>query len=672
MKKRLFAMTLAALLLSGCGASNVKSGPAAPASEPPQQTAAPTPEASPSPTETPAPAPTPTETPAPAPTAEPAPTEQPVPPVEGHPMIVSEGTYRLYCSEAEGDRTTAAESGAEAWVTLRRSGAADYISRDMDGAWREWRGMPFNVDEEGVFRFEPPDDFIAYDMSGRIDGDGLLELSLSWTNPDGSSGGTTLWFSRVVTNGVADAGLFNGRKLSDDEMAKLREALDPACMAFCTTVYACPEEIDWTQVFYNGAGISEEPSETALAEYLSGGGWGELDMECLRDERVREFVWKHTLTSYDLADHPLFPRWFESSDGYYIREHGDTNAFPVEFYEAFADYDLYKLRYTRPDLEGYGRGASPFELTVYIRDGQWQYVSNLPADRAAPKTLLTLAYYAEDALAQARAVNDIVDTVDTEPQPWMEPYDWGWAVFTAQADGVRYIVEYADDHVDEGFDVLIPGDYVASGVLNKNESVALRTNQPWHAEMRLTATLGSHYASHVFGQDNWKHLNYGDARRLVGHDLAGEGRGCAPDTEEELSAFLRDGNWALCDHSGRLVASVKFHDYRYMTFFRPDLGFSAFLRFDRYDARPTEAPDLILMEYSDLEESGGGLDGYRDRDALGDYQLHMIQLDGEQVLTLTQVSEGDGILGVVCPEADEGGVFTLHRYQGTAEFEGQG
>lgn len=650
-RERLFALLLALLLLSGCGASPAKQEPSAP------------------PKQTEAPAPAPTEPPKPVET--PAPTEAPALMPEDSPLVTAEGIYRLYSSEAEGYAELASESGAEAWITLRRSGAADYIGPDQEGAYREWRGIPFSADADGTFRFEVPEDFLAFAMSGRMDENRLLELSLSWFNPDGSTGGTTLWFKRIVMNDGADVGLYNGIKLAGDQLIDLQTALDPACMAFCTCIYSCPEEIDWAQVFHDGAGLTEKPSDAAMEEYLRSGGWGELDIECIREDRLREFVWKHTLTSYDLADHPLYPRWFRSSDGFCMFEHGDTNAFSLDIYEAYADYDLYKLYYMRPNWENYFFGQVPFVLTVYIRDGEWQYVSNLPADRPQPETLLTLSYYS--ALEDAQAVNNIVATAEAVQAPWMEPYDWCWAVFTAREDGVRWIVEQADDHVDEGYDVMIPGDYVAGGVLNRGESAALYTNQPWHAEMRLTAAVGNRYASYVFGGDNWKHLNYADERRIIGHDLAGEGRGCAPQTEEELSAFLRDGNWALLDKSsGELVAAVQFRDYRYLTAFNMNGGFNAFLNFDRYDARPAQAPDVISLEYAAYSENDLQLPGYADREAVGDYRLYPVQLDGEQVLTLTQVSEGQGILSVFCPEADEGGVFTLHRYKGTVEEEGQG
>ena len=658
MTKRLCAVALAALLLlSGCGASTARPADTVP----PKQTEAPA--AAEKPAETPAPTQTPVPTVTPAPAETPAPTEPPAP--AENPLVKAAGVYKLYSFDTEGYEALASDDGVEAWILLRESGSADLMDTGPDGEFHEWRGVPVTAEADGLLRFETPEDFVAFETTGQLTPDGMLEVSLSLRNPDGTTGGSLHRYRRITEH----EGAFNGRALTPDELDALNAGFEG--MNFCTCTYACPEEIDWREVCYNGAGINEEPSETAWQEYLDDGGWGELDIEAIRDWRLREYVWTHTLTSYDLADTPLLYRWFGSSDGYYIYEHGDTNAIPVSFTEGYVDGELYKLYYERADWEHYRFDPRPFVLTAYIRDGEWQYVSNLPANWPEPKTLLTLRYF--ENLADAQALYDITSVSAPADEQGMEPSGWGYAVFTAQTDDVRYIVEMAEGYVNEGYDVLIPGDYVASGVLMKGQSAAVRTNQPWYAEMRLSATCGALYADYVFGQDNWKHLLNEDARRLVGHDLAGEGRGCTPATEEELSCFLMDGNWAMLDPAtGEPVAAAIFHDYRSATFFDMEQGVGAVVWFDRYDARPTEAPDLLSLVYSDYDDYGWTLDGYAYGDPLGDYQIYMVQLDGEQILTLTQLSEGTGILSQLFPAADEGGAFTLHRFKGTAVFEGQG
>ena len=655
MKKRLFAVTLSALLLLG-GCGKATAGPEI--TEAPAATLRPTeaPAATGKPTEAPAPAGTPTPAETPAPTEPPAPAEDP--------LRMAEGVYRLYSFETEGYEAPADES-TEAWILLRGCGSADIMDRTPDGTFREWRGVPVTAGADGLLRFETPEDYPPFEMTGRLTPDDMLEVSVSLRNPDGTTGGSTHRYERLREH----EGSFSGRALTQDELSALNADFDG--MNFCTCTYACPEEINWKEVCYDGAGISEEPSGSAWQEYLDAGGWGELDIEAIQDWRLREYVWKHTLTSYDLAETPLLPQWFGSSDGFYIFEHGDTNAIPVSFTEGYVDGALYKLYYDRADWEHYRFDARPFVLTAYIRDGEWQYVSNLPADWPEPKTLLTLRYF--ENLEDAQALYDITSVSAPSDERNMEPNGWGYAVFTAQQDDVRYIVETAEGYENQGFDVLIPGDCVDSGVLRKGQSAAVRTNQPWYAEMRLSAACGALYADYVFGQDNWKHLLFEDERRLVGHDLAGEGRGCTPKTEEELACFLSDGSWALLDPStGKPLAAAIFHDYRSVTFFDTEQGVGAVISFDRCDARPTEAPDMLSLAYSDYDDRGWTLEGYADGDPLGDYQLFAVQLDGEQILTLTQISDDAGILSTLFPAADEGGMFTLHRFKGTAIFEGQG
>ena len=57
----------------------------------------------------------------------------------------------------------------------------------------------------------------------------------------------------------------------------------------------------------------------------------------------------------------------------------------------------------------------------------------------------------------------------------------------------------------------------------------------------------------------------------------------------------------------------------------------------------------------------------------GDYLVSAIQLDGEQILTLDQANNGEGILGYIFPGAGEfDHSFELYRYVGVAQEENQG
>ena len=314
-------------------------------------------------------------------------------------------------------------------------------------------------------------------------------------------------------------------------------------------------------------------------------------------------------------------------------------------------------------------------LTARIRNGHWQYISNLPADWTdASAVLATVTYW--DDLDAAKAVNNVVAVTD-EPEGAenMEPYGWGWAVVTARCDGVRWIVERAEDYADVGLNVRVPGDGIGSGVLDAGQAVAVRTNQPWHTAMRVTVSRGGLWGEYAFGSDNDKHLLSGDVRRIVAHDYAAEGRGALPSDETDLANFLCTGGaWALLDAgTDELIGSLDFFDYRNLDVSAGESSILCGIDYDRYDARPTDAPDVIALTCTEAWGDAPALEALAYGDALGEYQLWYTQLDGEQVLTLRQVSEGAGILSALFPAADEGGgAFTLHRWIGTAEAEGQG
>lgn len=259
--------------------------------------------------------------------------------------------------------------------------------------------------------------------------------------------------------------------------------------------------------------------------------------------------------------------------------------------------------------------------------------------------------------------------------PASEPYDWGWVIITARTDGVRYSVDRISDDIPGIFyDLTIPGDNITSGVLAEGETFALYVNQPWYPEVRIMASKDAYWGEYWFGQDNWRHFEPDVFRYVTGHDLTGEGRGCAPKTEEDLVNFLMDGTWAYMNEAGEVTTVLRFRDYRMADMESEEEYYTLVMDYDRLYAGEDEAPDLLVLRrdiYSDTDWST--LPGWFSSDSLGDYLISAVQLDGEQLLTLTQANNGDGALGYLLCGADENArEFTLHRYRGTAVFEGQG
>ncbi|MBQ8935391.1 MAG: hypothetical protein IJ049_03190, partial [Oscillospiraceae bacterium] len=497
--------------------------------------------------------------------------------------------------------------------------------------------------------------------------DGVLELSTEWTNPDGTSGGSMMFFRR----GELDE---RGRRLYEAELEQLTDSLRYEENGFFVCTYGRPEEIDWHQVCYNGAGIGIEPDAEVRAAYEAACGEIETDLEAIYDTDLRNFVWEKTQTNYSEARRPLSLDWVYLDDlGLWFWQHGDTNAQSISFTDGYANGYEYYLYYTRADYESF-MGEREFVMHCYIRDGEWQYISNLPADATAPVTLLNIDYYDTKEEAQARGAKEFIEV---EQQPWDEDYGWSWAVVTAQTDNVRYIVDRsADPDCYELYGVFVPGDNITSGVLNDGESFAIYINQPWSPDVRLTATKDEYWGEYAFGEDNWLGFDNSVRRYVTGHDLQGEGRGCYPEDESQMSRFLADGSWVYLDEDpGAVTASLRFYGYNSLTITTADESYPIYVRFGYSEDWISGAPDLLALEKDDYNNihDWSALPDWYTSDDLGDYAVFALQLDGEQILYLTQANNGDGALSWLLPCADENTYeFMLHRYRGTALFEGQG
>ena len=603
------------------------------------------------------PEPTPETTPAPAvPTPEPR---------EAVALSQAVGTWALYSAETEGDAVLAAETDIQSWLVIRDSGRADFAEL-QSGELTEQLNCPVAPGENGSLLLTLPED--PYGRTGEIvsAAEDELEISFEWQYPDSTPGGSTQIFRRVPEPEAQDT----GTRVSAQELAALNAHLTPADeQGFFLCTYSNPLEIDWREVVYNGASILSEPSQAAMEEYERSEGLYDLQIVSFTEADLRAFVWEKALTSYANAQKPIYPQWFLSSDGFYIEEHGDTNLQPIEIESAYRSGEFYRLYYTRSDWQNYFFDEFPFVMTVRIHDGEWQYLSNLRADVPAPEMLLTIDYF--DTKEEALAVFDVRDFTEPEQQDYEEPYGWHWAVLTARADGVRYAVDRAAmDYPASDYFLTCGAGYVGtnitSGELNAGESVAVWVNDPWYPTVRVAASKEAHWGEFWFGEDNGLHLSAGARRTVVAHDLAGEGRGCTPQTEDELCALLRDGAWFFVDPDTReplcLLSLEGWYDFRLE-------GPDTWYEFNGQYVGEEPAPEYIVfdrryrndVDWDALPESFDG------SDFLGQYYWNAYQYDGMQLLFLTQVSDGDGALSYLLPGATpDTDSFMFVRFRGAA------
>ncbi len=663
----LTALLLLAGLLGGCGKENAQATPA-------QVTPAVKNSASPAPTPDPDPGP---------------PTEiDPPPPGVPAEVLLEEavGSWEACRLTLYGDVLQPDDAGIWSWLVVRDCGRADFVqaqrSDEMDvSALIERLNRPLVCDESGALLIGEMD----YECPTkceivRVDGD-ELELSVYSYDPFDPDEAMIeeeqhYVFRRLQEPGAADG----GAAVSDRELRELNERVNTTAEnGFFQTTFSRPQEIDWHEALYNGADIDSEPSEAALADFnrYQDEDW-DCPIVCIESSALRTFVWEKTLTSYDVAEKQLWTNWYES-DGCFLTSHGDTNFMPITLTSATADGEIYRLYYERTDYANSVWEPVPFVMTLRVRGGEWQYISNLRAD-APCLTLLTVDYFDEE-----EGVPDflnVTEFVETPALPSDEP-SWKWAVLTAREDGVRYCVDRTDFSYDEADYFLVMyldryiGDNITSGVLDKGERVAVKVNTPWYPTIRVTATKDTLWGELWFGENGMLHIFDTAARSyVVGRDADAEGRGCDPDTENELMAFLRDGDWFYLDPETYEPLAVMRFPYGHSCDIEWSEGFYEFNVWYAYeDEHRGGAPDTIgfFRGYDDYTDWSVLPERLQTEDKLGSYTWQAFQLDGEQILYLTQLEVQPGPLSYLLPGATEDTIeFLFVRFNGTTLEEAQG
>ena len=666
----LIALLLALCLLAGCGgpAKPTEGVNAAPTETTDQQTSAPATEpeqTTPTHTE-PEPEQEPEEEPEPEEPEEPAPTET-------EEELTKEellGCWELFASEVEGDYFEADPSMSRTFLTLRGEGE-DYEVRlnTVYSGWdagEEYGWFPLEDNLEGCpgYMFYFDDEWNTTEFYELLSlEDGVLTVGYSFTYEDGTGGVSTEFYRRVEPDEEGHVWL----PLSRDEIAELNESLTWADNGFFTHAYARPEEIDWSEVCYNGAAIGAELTDELREAYEQYTGWPvELDVEVVYNEDLARFAEEKTGVPYALARNPLRDSWTYLYDyDVCVFEHGDTNAVSVSFYGGYRDGDDYKLWYIGNDFPTYSFNVA-MEMTCTVRDDKWTYYSNLPVSYAPATTLADVTFCETREEAEAMGVTDFIEV---EELPEDEP-NWTWAVVTSCHDGLRLSVDRNDYSYDsEGemysYPLRLPLIHLADASLDRGESVAVWVNLAWYPSLRVAAAWGDYFGELYFDEHNGLHLWDENGRLpdyILGHDDDAEGRGPNCGWEEELANFL-DGHWVYFNEAGDAVKAVfSFYHYRTLGISIGERYYEIYLN---YDSLNGDAPDLLEMQKYYEDDWWGDEFDYLG-DSLGDYQISAVQLPNEQQLTLTQANNGDGVLPLILGEPGAGWQtpVVLHRYTG--------
>lgn len=152
---------------------------------------------------------------------------------------------------------------------------------------------------------------------------------------------------------------------------------------FLLSSYSSPEDINWNEVLYAGAGIDEtgeyaEGEEDAILAALE---IGEMytDVTRITSDKLEEFVEAKTGTSYADANNKLDWIYLSDYDTYY-NMHGDTNYCQFTVESGYRNDDVITLRVVPAGYDGETVASTPgsaFELTLTeTADGNYLYTSN--------------------------------------------------------------------------------------------------------------------------------------------------------------------------------------------------------------------------------------------------------------------------------------------------------
>ncbi|MBQ7145135.1 MAG: hypothetical protein IJR65_08270 [Oscillospiraceae bacterium] len=657
---RALSLLLCAMLLTGlfagCGNSTPPAETAAPSETAAVNSAAPKNTLPPRESAAPADGPEPTD--------EPEPTDAPA---DGRSLSEKAvGVWKLHATEVDGDYNEYDAWDDSTYLRFRENGSVDFYRFSPWFATVSELGAWTKETEDGLeFRFYPYDSPVDYTITG-IDGDEMTVHAV-FSYEDGQMVGSLQVYRRSSEDGMNAA----PRHLSDWELSELANELTHRSFLYST--YSRPEEIDWREVLYDGAGIGAEVTDELRAAYEKATGWPiELDVEMIPGDALRDFCWTMTGTDYGSARRPVNDWTYLADYDLWCWEHGDTNYQSIEFDDGWKEGGDYYLSFLRSDWETY-RGERRF--TAHLRrvgDG-WQYVSVTPASAEAPRELLTIEYFD----ARPNADHSLpVEALDSD-----QPDAWRWALLTAQTDGVRVSIDrcrpgtYAEEAFATGMGAPVLNDNLGEFELDAGERVAVQVCLAWNPTMRVSAACAGLWGCYWFGEDNALHLDddgFYRPRWVMGHDLDGEGRGTWTWSEEDLSNFLSSGGgtydaWFWYDAGGHVGAVLEFYNYRGLTIHTAEESWPLLLDFDYLYNESWDAPDLLRLEKYDSYDAcwSGFAGGAFASDALGDYRIEVEQREGEQIMTLTQVNNGDGVLAYLLGVDTHSYRFTFRRAVGT-------
>ena len=331
---------------------------------------------------------------------------------------------------------------------------------------------------------------------------------------------------------------------------------------------------------------------------------------------------------------------------------GTTGLLPYDYGDGKADY----YGFPRPDAEP----AGTLCLTL-DRDGVVTALS-----RKDPEAALMIDFDVPDS-----ELKGAVETLDLRRRASDEDTQWFWAKVRVLENNVHVRIDRTPEQQSvmeeramqsDGF---IVGETVFDRVLNRGDYLAVRASLPWRPELRISADKDGAWGAYTFGEDNYQHLETKDSVHpeltLAVYPL--------PDRTEYsgdgMRASVRETWLYYPTDTGKLAATLSIGENVMIQ--DEENSWELMYKLDQrfYGMSEGGMPDLLELNTDDpaaaerIGFSGG----------VGDYLVELFRTDGEEILHLTQVNNGDGALTSLlpCPEGRWAYEFVLTRSRGAAE-----
>ena len=421
-------------------------------------------------------------------------------------------------------------------------------------------------------------------------------------------------------------------------------------------------------------------------------------------------------TASDPTDQTLTP--YERLVGTWVAVEGETEGY---HYDALDENIYVKVEfmpnhvaiYTEESLQGETTreiyyGVMPEDGTLYgsgedwhmdLKDSEYliqksvtidngQLIMDLSGDYTMGGTLflkkVEAPLLAEVMVMEANSINTASDGSYLADDMWfpnvvdsiiLPPVDLSatvyWQLFTAQEDGVTITLESAypnGDYLSMIFReeaAFVKSEQIYTITLSKGETLAVKASEPWYPEYRASVLKDNfwgefRFETHKEVKDGAFHAaQLGTAYFVTGHDKELEYCSIRSASGSEACRFL-EGVWTYMDDSGALKAVMVLDHSGGMTVFTDEKTYELSYYMDRVFSGEFDPADTICLwgwETSQVYTDFGVSEG------LGDYYFELHPVDGEEILSVVQINNGDGFLDDMVGYPDEY-YLVFHRYEG--------